>query len=66
MRSTFVFPLTSSELTSLHLIAVRHWPQYGMDRRTLQFKRHNISLIHDDDRTDAMRFLNRNNPMFAR
>ena len=50
----------------LEPFAVHHWPQYGMDRRTLQFKRHNITLIHDDDRIDAMRFLNRNNPMFAR
>lgn len=48
------------------LFTVRHWPQYGMDRRTLQLKRHNISIVHDDDRLEAMRFLNINNPIFAR
>jgi len=37
-----------------------------MDRRTLHFIRHNISVIHDDDRLEAMRFLNINNPIFAR
>lgn len=46
--------------------AVRTWPQYGMDRRTLRFHRHNITVVHDDDRPEAMRFLNINNPIFAR
>lgn len=47
-------------------LTVRIWPQYGMDRRTLHLGRRNISVGHDDDRLDAMRFLNVQNPIFAR
>lgn len=37
-----------------------------MERRTLHLGLHNISIIRDDDRLEAMRFLNVNNPIFAR
>ncbi|GAA5850567.1 hypothetical protein JCM9279_007545 [Rhodotorula babjevae] len=45
---------------------LHYWPQYGMDRVTLQLARGNTSIVHDDDRLEAMRFLNVNNPMFGR
>ncbi|SCV68126.1 BQ2448_247 [Microbotryum intermedium] len=45
---------------------LREWPQYGVARNTLQFARHNLTLAHDDDRLDAIHFLNRNNPLFHR
>ncbi|SCZ89825.1 BZ3500_MvSof-1268-A1-R1_Chr1-3g01601 [Microbotryum saponariae] len=45
---------------------LRDWPQYDVARNTLQFARHNLTLAHDDDRLDAMQFLNRNNPLFHR
>lgn len=37
-----------------------------MDRLTLQFARANTTIIDDSDRLEAMRFLNVNDPMFAR
>ncbi|GAA6011519.1 hypothetical protein JCM8202_004057 [Rhodotorula sphaerocarpa] len=43
-----------------------YWPQYSMDRLTLQFARANTTIIDDSDRLEAMRFLNVNDPMFAR
>ncbi|GAA5875090.1 hypothetical protein JCM16303_005004 [Sporobolomyces ruberrimus] len=42
------------------------WPQYTMDRLTLQLSRGNVTVKGDDDRLEAMRFLNINNPIFAR
>ncbi|GAA5864558.1 hypothetical protein JCM3774_005165 [Rhodotorula dairenensis] len=42
------------------------WPKFGMDRLTLQFQRDNTTVIDDSDRLEAMRFLNVNNPIFAR
>ncbi|KAG0664274.1 hypothetical protein C6P46_001738 [Rhodotorula mucilaginosa] len=42
------------------------WPKFGMDRLTLQFQRDNTTVIEDSDRLEAMRFLNVNNPIFAR
>ncbi|GAA5980103.1 hypothetical protein JCM10908_001537 [Rhodotorula pacifica] len=42
------------------------WPKFGMDRLTLQFQRDNTTIIDDSDRLEAMRFLNINNPIFAR
>ncbi|CEQ42040.1 SPOSA6832_03811 [Sporobolomyces salmonicolor] len=42
------------------------WPQYTMDRLTLQLARSNITVVGDNDRLEAMRFLNINNPIFAR
>ncbi|GAA6005766.1 hypothetical protein JCM10207_005326, partial [Rhodosporidiobolus poonsookiae] len=43
-----------------------HWPQFGMDRLTLQLARANTTVVSDSDRLDAMRFLNIQNPLFAR
>ncbi|GAA5994782.1 uncharacterized protein JCM10292_004349 [Rhodotorula paludigena] len=43
-----------------------YWPQYGMDRLTLQLARANTTVVADNDRLDAMRFLNVNNPIFSR
>ncbi|BGP36850.1 hypothetical protein JCM10449v2_000752 [Rhodotorula kratochvilovae] len=43
-----------------------YWPQYGMDRLTLQLARGNTSVVTDDDRLEEMRFLNVNNLVFAR
>ncbi|GAA6036828.1 hypothetical protein JCM8097_006300, partial [Rhodosporidiobolus ruineniae] len=43
-----------------------HWPQYTMDRLTLQLARNNLTVVTDSDRLEAMRFLNINNPLFAR
>ncbi|KAL8278274.1 hypothetical protein RQP46_009306 [Phenoliferia psychrophenolica] len=45
---------------------LRVWPQYGMDRRTLHLGRHNITVTHDNARLEPMRFINDNNPLFAR
>ncbi|GAA6010570.1 hypothetical protein JCM11491_002976 [Sporobolomyces phaffii] len=42
------------------------WPQYTMDRLTLQLRRGNVTVKGDNDRLEAMRFLNINNPIFAR
>ncbi|GAA5849867.1 hypothetical protein JCM8547_000939 [Rhodosporidiobolus lusitaniae] len=43
-----------------------YWPQYTMDRLTLQLGRANTTVVTDSDRLEAMRFLNINNPIFAR
>ncbi|GAA5988833.1 hypothetical protein JCM11641_005034 [Rhodosporidiobolus odoratus] len=43
-----------------------HWPQYTMDRLTLQLARAKTAVVTDSDRLEAMRFLNINNPVFAR
>ncbi|GAA5930319.1 uncharacterized protein JCM15063_004772 [Sporobolomyces koalae] len=45
---------------------LHHWPQYTMDRLTLQLRRGNVTVKGDNDRLEAMRFLNINNPVFAR
>ncbi|BGP12869.1 hypothetical protein JCM10213v2_000786 [Rhodosporidiobolus nylandii] len=45
---------------------VPRWPQYTMDRLTLQLQRANTTVVTDSDRLEAMRFLNINNPIFAR
>ncbi|KAK4332448.1 Alpha/Beta hydrolase fold [Rhodotorula toruloides] len=42
------------------------WPQYGMDRLTLQFARSNTTIVSDSERLETLRFLNINNPIFAR
>ncbi|GAA5958575.1 hypothetical protein JCM3765_006678 [Sporobolomyces pararoseus] len=42
------------------------WPQYTMDRLTLQLRRANVTVKGDDERLEAMGFLNINDPIFAR
>ncbi|GAA5900026.1 hypothetical protein JCM6882_007028, partial [Rhodosporidiobolus microsporus] len=60
----FVHHLNPNGLsTSLEL---PHWPQYTMDRLTLQLGRGNTTVVTDSDRLEAMRFLNINNPVFQR
>ncbi|KAM0790321.1 hypothetical protein ACM66B_003206 [Microbotryomycetes sp. NB124-2] len=45
---------------------LKHWPMYGTDRLTMQFAKLNETVVRDDDRLEAMKFININNPMFAR
>ncbi|KAK4047500.1 hypothetical protein OIV83_005413 [Microbotryomycetes sp. JL201] len=45
---------------------LKHWPMYGTERLTMQFQRFNETVVRDNDRLEAMRFININNPMFAR
>ncbi|GAA6064523.1 hypothetical protein JCM10212_004774 [Sporobolomyces blumeae] len=42
------------------------WPQYTMDQLTLQLARENVTVVPDNERLEAMRFLNINDPIFAR
>jgi hypothetical protein len=37
-----------------------------MDRLTLQFARSNTTIVSDSERLETLRFLNINNPIFAR
>ena len=69
MRLAPLSPLCLPETESLLLwpvLPVPRWPKFGMDRLTLQFQRDNSTVIEDSDRLEAMRFLNVNNPIFAR
>jgi hypothetical protein len=60
-------PFLSFPLLLTHLShTVTRWPQYSMDRLTLQLARANTTVVTDSFRLDAMRFLNINNPIFAR